>query len=572
MPGRCVLLAPLGSNALGDALLILNDPPGKLAIRVEHRLEITPFTETEEAADGADALACLLDRGLLERVASDGELQRLVELADGHRELLEPVLGQVELVERAQVADGRGEHLDRVLVQVERLERGEQEHGRGQLDDLIRVQRDLTQRRHRADERRDAREPIPIEREGADVAKLAQRREGVRWAVDVILIHPQVDDRIQVAANGHRELLHRLGVAAEPVAGHVEQAQGCLPKAADDGCDAARAELVVLHIELLHRAVLTRDRANRVPRERPESPVGHVECRVGACGTAEHGHGQPRPVNLDRFEARMHARGPRDQRHALGADRIVRDVELLERLVILERELEEGGGRVVEARLGDDDVLERRVEPEHARQEHEHRVRHSYRVGHMIRLLDLDGAAACSRRRCGRRRLDGRLAILGGLELELLLAGRDLKGVAREEAEAAVALLHLQKRAEEGVDCICVRRRDVADVHRSERLVALDREGGVVPIEAHIAAQVQELEGAGRLLPPEYLFEHRARLLAKIVIGQQERRDLLVAHRLLGQTGREGGEQLGAGLVVELDVGQIDLAQRAHRGLAERLE
>ena len=151
MPGRCVLLAPLGSNALGDALLILNDPPGKLAIRVEHRLEITPFTETEEAADGADALACLLDRGLLERVASDGELQRLVELADGHRELLEPVLGQVELVERAQVADGRGEHLDRILVQVERLERGEQEHGRGQLDDLIRVQRDLTQRRHRAD-------------------------------------------------------------------------------------------------------------------------------------------------------------------------------------------------------------------------------------------------------------------------------------------------------------------------------------------------------------------------------------------------------------------------------------
>jgi hypothetical protein len=135
-------------------------------------------------------------------VASDGELQCLFELADGHRELLEPVLGQVELLKRAQVADGRGEHLARVLVQVERLKRSEQEHGRGQLNDLIRVQRrhrDFSQRRHRADEQRNAREPIPIKREGADVVKLAQRREGVRWAVDVILIHPQVDDRIQGA-------------------------------------------------------------------------------------------------------------------------------------------------------------------------------------------------------------------------------------------------------------------------------------------------------------------------------------------------------------------------------------
>ena len=111
----------------------------------------------EEATNDADALARLLDGGLLERVATDGEAHLLRELADRDRQLGDLVLGDVELLERGELADDRRQGRDHVLVHVEHLEAGEQAEARGQLDELVRVEQQVAQREHRADQRRHLR-------------------------------------------------------------------------------------------------------------------------------------------------------------------------------------------------------------------------------------------------------------------------------------------------------------------------------------------------------------------------------------------------------------------------------
>mgnify|MGYP001162211727 CR=1 FL=1 len=73
----------------------------------------------------------------------------------------------------------------------------------------------------------------------------------------------------------------------------------------------------------------------------------------------------------------------------------------------------------------------------------------------------------------------------------------ELEGVARKEAQTACAFLQQQERAEEGVDLVRVRRRNVAQVDAREGDVALDRQRRVVPIECEVAAQV-EVGGAQR--------------------------------------------------------------------------
>ena len=231
-------------------------------------------------------------------------------------------------------------------------------------------------RREKVGERGHLREPILLERERAQVAQLAQRRERVRVAHELVLVHAQLGEHAEVAADGDGERLeHVVGLAAQAGARRVERLERRVATARDDGGDALGAEGIVLEIEVEKLPVGEEQRADHVPRHLAQPPVGDVERRVGARSAAQQRDGQREAVHLDRCELRVvsHRRG--DALHSVSADvRIVREVERLERLVLLERDRKVGGGLVIEVGASQVEAQQRRVELDDAREQQDDRV------------------------------------------------------------------------------------------------------------------------------------------------------------------------------------------------------